>query len=91
MITTDRAAQKLKENLVQEFFDMGIGFRLISNEKNANNKDINMKLDRVKPKDTVVQSYGIKILLDPTSAASLDSYKLDYKKDSGGFILKHFT
>jgi|WetSurMetagenome_2_1015567.scaffolds.fasta_scaffold1008661_1 Fe-S cluster assembly iron-binding protein IscA len=87
MITTKRAAQKLKDNLVKEFLAEGVGFRLISNGLDPSHKELNMKLDRARPTDTVVQSHGIKIFLDPISAANFERSELDYKDVNGGFFL----
>ena len=87
MDATERAAQKLKDDLIREFLDKGIGFRLVGDGAGDSHKDLTMKLDRASPADIVVQRCGVKILLDPASAAVLERYELDYKDDSGGFFL----
>ncbi|OGO39713.1 MAG: hypothetical protein A2147_05905 [Chloroflexi bacterium RBG_16_57_8] len=87
MTTTERAAQKLKENLVRRFLDGGIGFRVISNGLDPSHEELSLKVDKASPTDTVMESHGIKILLDPDSASALGDCELDYNDDSGGFFL----
>lgn len=87
MTTTERAAQKLKEDLIRRFLDGGIGFRVISSGQDASHSDLSLKVDKESPDDMVVESHGIRLLLDPESAAALDQYELDYKDDTGDFFV----
>lgn len=87
MTTTEKAAQKLKDDLVRRFMDQGIGFRVITGKSEVRERELRLKMDRALPTDRVVESHGIRILLDPTSASVLERYELDYKEEPSGFCL----
>lgn len=89
MITTQKATEKLKENLVKRCFDVGLGFRLISNGHGSSPQACSMKMDQKCPGDEVVEMGGIRIYLDPVSASEVKNYELDYiDEPGGGFCLK---
>jgi Fe-S cluster assembly iron-binding protein IscA len=87
MITTAKAAQKLRDSLMQKFLLGGIGFRFSCHGLDASRNELSMQIDRERPTDTVVQVHGIKILLAPDVAGSLDGCTLDYREARGGFYL----
>jgi Fe-S cluster assembly iron-binding protein IscA len=48
-----------------------------------------IKLDRQHRGDQVIESNGVKVFLDPASAARISDYQLDYQDEpDGGFFLK---
>jgi Fe-S cluster assembly iron-binding protein IscA len=87
MTTSERAAEKLKEKLIEEFLKTGIGFRLESPPDELGFNSIRLKLDRVLPTDIVIQCRGVKLILAPATAKALEKFDLDYEGDPGGFIL----
>jgi Fe-S cluster assembly iron-binding protein IscA len=89
MTATQRAAEKLRDNLVQRCLDVGLGFRLVSDGRESSVKAFSIKVDHECPGDKVVKSRGIKIYLDPVSADALENYELDYLDEpGGGFCLR---
>jgi Fe-S cluster assembly iron-binding protein IscA len=89
MLTTSYiAAEKLKEQLVSKLREVGIGFRVNINADESGKLIFSIKLDRQRKGDKVIESDGIKIFLDPTSAPQVEGYKLDYQDEPrGGFFL----
>ena len=90
MITvSDRAVEKLQEQLVQKCFEMGIGFRLLVATDKADKATFSIKIDKQRQGDEVIDLGGVKVLADPSSAAQIRDYWLDYQDEpSGGFSLK---
>jgi Fe-S cluster assembly iron-binding protein IscA len=85
MTVSERAAQKLKDDLIQRFFGAGIGFR-VSFESHG---PVRIELDRQSPCDVVAEFHGVRVLVDPPSTAVLKQYELDYVDGPrGGFCLK---
>lgn len=92
MTASERAAQELKETLMRKWFDMGLGFRLIKDTNDTGAGICSIKLDNKQADDEVIESHGIKVFLDPISAAQLNDYELDYLDGPGqGFILHKTT
>jgi Fe-S cluster assembly iron-binding protein IscA len=89
MTATQKATEKLRDNLVQRCLDAGLGFRLIANGNSPVKGSLSIKVDHECPGDKVVQSRGIKIYLDPVSAIALEDYELDcLDEPNSGFCLK---
>lgn len=91
MITaSERAVEELKDGLIRKFLNEGLGYRIISHTYESGNATFSMELDKERSDDEVVASHGIRILLDPASAALLKDYELDYLDGpTGGFYLKN--
>lgn len=89
MHTTERAAQKLKDDLVRRSMNEGIGYRvkIIAGKDEMPRSDLSMRVDRALPTDEVVECHGIRLILDPASASVLDRFELDYKEEPGSFYL----
>lgn len=90
LIASDKAAEKLKEDLVKRCLNIGLGYRVINNTAESGNATFSMELDKEHPGDEVVVLNGIRIFLDPANAALLKDYELDYLDEpSGGFRLEN--
>ncbi len=90
MVASDKAAEKLKDELIQKFLNAALGYRVACSTSESNNATFSIKLDKERPGDEVVVSHGIRILLDPVSVALLRDYELDYLDGpTGGFYLKN--
>jgi Fe-S cluster assembly iron-binding protein IscA len=90
MITTQKAAEKLRDNLVQRCVAVGLGFRLVNDNHEHSPKMFSIKVDQACPGDKVLESRGIRIYLDSASAVELENYELDYiDEPGGGFCLKN--
>ncbi len=84
MSISERAAQKLKDDLVKKFLDTGLGFRIASD----GHEHFSIGLDRQGTRDRVLESGGVRFLLDASMCAILDRYDLDYADGpEGGFRL----
>lgn len=87
--TTNKAAKRLREHLIDKCFEAGIGFRMLVNSGESGKATFSIKLDREYPQDQVIESNGVKLFLDPPSAARISDYQLDYRDEpDGGFFLK---
>lgn len=87
--TTNKAAKRLREHLIDKCFEAGIGFRMLVNSGESGKATFSIKLDRESPEDQVIESNGVKLFLDPPSAARISDYQLDYcDEPDGGFFLK---
>ena len=89
MVTTSsKAAKRLREQLVNKCFEAGIGFRMLVNAAEFGEATFSIKLDRQHREDEVIESNGVKVFLDPASAARISDYQLDYQNGpDGGFFL----
>ncbi len=84
MSISERAAQKLKDDLVKKFLDTGLGFRIATD----GHEHFSIGLDRQGTRDRVLESGGVKFLVDASMCALLDRYDLDYADGpDGGFRL----
>jgi Fe-S cluster assembly iron-binding protein IscA len=83
-----RAINKLREELVQKCLDAGIGFRIMVNMDALGKITSNMRFDRQREGDMVIDLGGVKLFSDPTSVAHVRDYHLDYQENpDGGFFL----
>lgn len=90
LTASDKAAEKLKEHLIQRCLNVGLGYRVINNMAESGKDTFSMELDKEHPGDEVVVLNGIRIFLDPANAALLRDYELDYLDEpSGGFRLEN--
>jgi len=90
LTVSDKAAEKLKEDLIQRCLNVGLGYRLINNTAEPGKDTFSMELDKEHPGDEVVVLNGIRVFLDPANAARLKDYELDYLDEpSGGFLLEN--
>ncbi|MFH1639897.1 MAG: hypothetical protein ABIB93_06295 [Chloroflexota bacterium] len=90
MMTTKRAAERLKEELAKRCFDADLGFRVTGGNSEPGKEIFTMKLDNRRSDDEVIDAQGIKFFLDPSSATLLRHCRLDYlEKPVPGFLLKN--
>jgi len=89
MVTTSiKAADRLREELINKCFEAGIGFRVLVTPSESGEASFSIKIDRQHQDDKVMESNGIKVLLDSVSAAQIGDYQLDYQdKPDGEFFL----
>ena len=86
---SEKAVQKLRDNLIGRCIDAGLGFRVANDAREPGQMAFSIKVDHEKPGDTVVEAQGIKIFIAAAAAASLGDCELDYLGESaGGFCLK---
>jgi len=89
MTASEKAAQKLEDYLVRRCFDAGLGFRVVNDSHEPSHAVLSIKLDYEHTGDEVITSHGIRILVDPASAALLKGCELDYLDEpAGGFCLR---
>jgi len=90
MVASKRATEKLKEELITRCFESGLGVRLFSCADASGNPRFNIKFDNRYPQDEVMELHGVRVFLDPVSAANLRGCQLDYLEGpEGGFLLKN--
>jgi len=86
---TSKAVLRLREQLVQKCFEAGIGFRMLVNASELGKTTFSIKVDRQHQEDEVIESNGVRVFLDPDSAAQISDFQLDYQDGAdGGFYLK---
>ena len=90
MVTTSsKAVARLREQLIHRCFEAGIGFRLFASTDKSGKGNYFIKVDRQQQADKVIDSGGVKLFLDPSSATQIRNYQLDYHDEpDGGFFLK---
>ena len=90
MVTTsNEAAKRLREELINKCFEAGVGFRVLVESSKSGQATFSIKVDRRHQEDKVIESSGVKIFLDPASAARISGYQLDYQDEANeGFSLK---
>ena len=90
MVTTsNRAAKRLREQLISKCFEAGIGFRMLVESSKSGQASFSIKVDRQHQEDKVIELNGVRVFLDPDSAAQISDFQLDYKDGAdGGFYLK---
>ena len=72
MVTTsNRAARHLREQLIHKCFEVG-------------QPNFSIKVDRQHQEDEVIESNGVRVFLDPASAAQISDFQLDYQDGPGG-------
>ncbi len=91
MITASKkAAQKLKDELIQKCLNVGLGYRIIGNIPESGRASLYMELDKEHSGDEVIITHGIRFFLDPANATLLKDCKLDYiDGPTGGFWLRN--
>lgn len=75
------AAMRLREELTRKCFNAGIGFRMVVDTTESGRTTFSIKLDRQRRGDEVMKSNGVKVFLDPASAARISKYQLDYQDE----------
>jgi len=89
MKTSEKAIEKLKDEMVNRVSHIGLGFRVCKNTTEEGNSGLALKLDNRGPDDETIESHGIYLFIDSHSAAMLKDLELDYVDGpAGGFILK---
>jgi Fe-S cluster assembly iron-binding protein IscA len=89
MKPSEKAIEKLKEDLFNRFSNTGIGFRVLMDTKSTGVARLALKLDQKKPGDETMEYQGICLYLDPASSSHLKDLELDYiDGPTGGFVLK---
>jgi Fe-S cluster assembly iron-binding protein IscA len=90
MVTTsNRATRQLREQLIHKCFEAGIGFRMLVEASKSGRANFSIKVDRQHQEDEVIESNGVRVFLDPVSAAKISDFRLDYQDGpDGGFYLK---
>jgi|WetSurMetagenome_2_1015567.scaffolds.fasta_scaffold184169_2 Fe-S cluster assembly iron-binding protein IscA len=87
--TTEKAAERLKNVLLQRYLKVGMGFRLTRSNNEPGGTIFNIQLDSERENDEVFVSYGIKVIMDQDIAALVGESELDYIDEPvGGFSLK---
>lgn len=76
---TARAAAALREALAAEGPEVALGVRLAVVGGGCSGLQYELELDQRRPTDTVVETEGVELLLDPKSAIYLKGTTLDYE------------
>jgi Fe-S cluster assembly iron-binding protein IscA len=85
---SSRCGDKLKDELVQQCLDAGIGFRVLATLDAAGHLHCTMKFDRQRQDDMVINLGETKCFMDPETAGRLKDYTMDYLDNpDGGFYL----
>jgi Fe-S cluster assembly iron-binding protein IscA len=86
---SSRALGRLREELIHRCFEIGIGFRFAVTTDELGKATFIIKFDRQRQGDKVIESDGVKVFLDTSSAAQIKDYQVDYNDEpEGGFFLK---
>lgn len=86
---SDRAAVRLREELINKCFELGIGFRMLVNVDEHGRRTLSIKLARQQKRDEVIEASGVRIFLDPASMARISKHQLDYQDEpNSGFFLR---
>jgi len=89
MKTSEKAVEKLKDELVNRLAGVGLGYRVYQDLDGSGRFKLALKLDRKRPDDETIESHGVCIFLDPLSSIKLKDLELDYTEGPNGcFILK---
>jgi Fe-S cluster assembly iron-binding protein IscA len=89
MITSEKAIEKLKDELINRVSHVGLGFRVYTDSAGEGSSRLALKLDNQCPDDETIESHGIRLFIDPLNASHLKDLELDYSDGpTGGFILK---
>jgi Fe-S cluster assembly iron-binding protein IscA len=89
MISASESAEaKLKEAILHRFSAVGLGFRVTGDNKEPKGNVFSIKLDNEHTDDEVIDLHGVKVFLDPDTAARLKDCKLDYLEEPACFCLK---
>ena len=86
---SSRAVERLREELIHKCFEIGVGFRIAVTTDEFGKATFSMKFDRQRQGDEVIESDGVKLFLDASSAAQIKDCQVDYHDEpGGGFFLK---
>lgn len=90
LTVTDSAVQHL-QTLVREQEDAEKGLRIFVEKGGCAGMQYGMTLDRPMEQDRVIESGGVKVIVDPESAAFLEGVTIDYSDDlaGAGFRIKN--
>jgi Fe-S cluster assembly iron-binding protein IscA len=90
LTASNKAIEKLQQKLVTGCAEMGIGFKIFVQTDESGKENFNIKIAKQPRGDEVLDLHSIKMFLDPTSAAKLENYELDYLDEpDGGFLLRN--
>jgi Fe-S cluster assembly iron-binding protein IscA len=86
---SSKAAERLREELIHRCFEIGVGFRIAVTANEFGKATFSIKFDRQHQGDKVIESDGVKVFLDASSAAQIKDYQVDYNDEpEGEFFLK---
>ena len=86
---SSRAVERLREELIHRCFQADIGFRILVTTVESGKATFSMKFDNRCQGDEVIESDGIKVFLDASSAVQIEDCQVDYRDEpGGGFSLK---
>ena len=90
LTVTDSAVQQL-QTLVRGQEDPAKGLRIFVEKGGCAGMQYGMTLDRPQEQDRVIESGGVKVIVDPESAAFLEGVTIDYSDDlaGAGFRIKN--
>jgi Fe-S cluster assembly iron-binding protein IscA len=90
MLTVSRrAAERLRDMFLHKCSDTGIGFRLVAGFHESGQNTIKIVPDRQRENDRIIDLYGMKLFIDPSSSAQVQNYELDWSDDiDTGFCLE---
>lgn len=92
MITiTENAVKQLHLLLEEQRADAGSGLRIHVDKGGCAGWQYSMRIDQPADNDAVIESDGVKVIVDPESARLIDGSEVDYKDElaSSGFRLKN--
>ncbi len=64
MITSEKAAEKLKDELVTRISNVGLGFRVYQDTDGVDGSKLALKLDKKNSDDETIESQGVHLFLD---------------------------
>jgi len=80
---SNKAVERLREELIHRCFQTGIGFRILVTSESGK-ATFSIKFDRQRQGDKVIESDGVKVFLDLSSAGRIKNYQLDCPDEPGG-------
>ena len=84
MLTVTEAAVQHLQSLVSAQDDATKGLRIFVEKGGCAGMQYGMTLDHAGEQDRVVESGGVKVIVDPESAAFLEGVTIDYSDDLAG-------
>ena len=92
MVTiSNKAAQKLREQLLHKCLETGIGFRMLINAGEPGEATFSIQLDRQDQRDKGIDLGGVRVFFDPSITGQISKYQLDYQDEpDSGFFLKTY-
>jgi Fe-S cluster assembly iron-binding protein IscA len=89
MITSMKAIEKLKEEMMSRFAKAGLGFRVYRDPNVEGEARLALKLDTKGPGDETIETQGMRLFVEPGYSLKLKNLELDYVDGpEGGFVLK---